>query len=281
MISHVWLTALKGRNRYAKAPVLGSADALVSLTTYGSRLGTVAYVVESIAAGRRRPRRMILWLDDPDAYESRPESLRRLERRGLEVRLTQNYGPHTKYYPSLAGAIAEDLPIVTADDDILYPRYWLNRLLVAASAYPDVVSCYRASVVATIDAKMAPYTSWPRCKSTTASLAHFATGVSGVFYPMAMVHALAARGTEFISRCPRADDIWLHWVAIREGVLIRQIAPRARHFPYVPGTQEQTLVEENVHQGANDVRIAALYTESDVSCLSASVARLGGSSEPG
>ena len=53
--------------------------------------------------------------------ESRPESLRRLERRGLEVRLTQNYGPHTKYYPSLADAIADGLPLVTADDDILYP----------------------------------------------------------------------------------------------------------------------------------------------------------------
>ena len=253
----------------------------MSLTTFGSRLGTVAYVVESIAAGRLRPRRMILWLDDPDAFESRPESLRRLERRGLEVRLTENYGPHTKYYPSLADAIADGLPLVTADDDILYPRHWLDRLLAAASAYPEVVSCYRASVVATIDGKIAPYISWPRCKSTAASTAHFATGVSGVFYPMTMLRALAARGTEFMSRCPRADDIWLHWIAVQEGVRIRQIVPKARHFPYIPGTQQQTLVEENVHGGANDLRIAELYTEADVTSLSASAAGLRRSSGAG
>ena len=98
---------------------------------------------------------------------------------------------------------------------------------------------------------------------------------------MTMLRALAARGTEFMSRCPRADDIWLHWIAVQEGVRIRQIVPKARHFPYIPGTQQQTLVEENVHGGANDLRIAELYTEADVISLSASAAGLRRSSGAG
>ncbi len=75
---------------------------MVSLTSYGTRIGRVAYAIESIAAGTARPRRLVLWLDDPTRFAARPAALRRLERRGLEVRLTENLGPHTKYFPSLA-----------------------------------------------------------------------------------------------------------------------------------------------------------------------------------
>ena len=119
-------------------------------------------------------------------------------------------------------------------------------------------------------------------RAPTASLAHFATGVSGVFYPMAMLRALAARGTEFMSRCPRADDIWLHWVA----------ATRRRPDPadraegrgtsrIFPGPRSRRWSRRTSTQGANDLRIAELYTEADVTSLSASVARLRGSSEAG
>jgi hypothetical protein len=206
-------------------------------------------------------------MDDAEGYADRPAALRRLELRGLEVRLTENYGPHTKYYPSLPLALAEELPLVTADDDILYPPSWLDRLLRAGKAYPDVVSCYRASVIFTAGHRPAPYSSWPRCRSTRTSLSHFATGVSGVYYPVAMLHALTGRGTQFMTHCPKADDIWLHWVALQERIGIRQISSTPRHFPYIPGTQEHTLVAENVLQGANDVSIAALYTPDDVGSL--------------
>jgi hypothetical protein len=278
--SYVWLAGLKLRNRMSRSSVLGNAEVTVSLTTYGSRLKTVAYAIESIAAGNIRPKRMLLWLDDLRAFEQRPASVRRLERRGLEVGLTKNYGPHTKYFPSLDTALSENLPIVTADDDILYPRRWLHGLVAAAWKHPEEVSCYRASIVTSVGGRIAPYDSWPRCKDTVASVTRFATGVSGVYYPVTMLRALAAHGQEFLKRSPRADDIWLHWVALQGDIRIRQISPTARAFPYIPGTQEQTLVEENVHQGANDLRIAGLYAPSDIERLTRA-ALCGGTPEGG
>jgi hypothetical protein len=267
--SHAWLARLKLANRRSQRSVLGSADVIVSLTTYGRRLDSVAYTIESIAAGRVRPRRLVLWLDDADAYEHRPESVRRLERRGLEVGLTTNYGPHTKYFPTLAGAIAAGLPIVTADDDILYPRTWLSGLLDAAASHPGVVNCYRASVVSVADGHIAGYDSWPRCTDTVTSVTRFATGVAGVHYPLAMLEALADRGEEFLARCPRADDIWLHWVALRAGIEVRQLAAKPVHFPIIPGTQAQSLMAENVVGGANDRWIEGLYDTADVEVLTA------------
>jgi hypothetical protein len=267
--SHVWLAALKAINARSSRSVLGSADVVVSLTTFGPRLESVAYTIESIAAGRVRPARLVLWLDDPGAFATRPASLRRLEARGLEVGLTENYGPHTKYFPALTGAIADDLPIVTADDDILYPRSWLAGLLTAAEQHPGVVNCYRASVVALRADRVASYGDWPRCTDTETSLARFGTGVSGVHYPVTMLHELQRRGTDFVERCLKADDIWLHWVALRAGIPVRQIAPKARHFPLLPGTQEQSLMADNVMLGRNDDYVADLYESADVAALAA------------
>ena len=273
--SYLGLWILRVRNRFSSASALGDAPVMVSLTSYGTRIDSVAYSIESIAAGSTRPRRLVLWLDDEVRFAARPAALRRLERRGVEVRLTENRGPHTKYFPSLPLAIADGLPLVTADDDILYPPQWLAGLVAAGVEHPDVVNCYRASVIALRGGAVAPYVEWPRCGDAAVSAAHFATGVSGVRYPVPMLEELARHGDEFVRRCAKADDIWLHWVALRAGVGVRQVSPRARHFPYLPGTQEETLVSGNIGQGANDRYVAGLYEAEDVARLAAAGAPEG------
>ena len=256
------------RNRLDRSSALGDAAVTVSLTTYGSRIDTVAYTIESIAVGRARPRRLVLWLDDAERFEHLPASLRRLQKRGLEVALTKNWGPHTKYFPALASTFAEGSALITADDDIFYPASWLHGLLRAAERDPDEVVCYRASVVAVTADAVADYASWPQCKTDEASLIHFATGVSGVYYPPRMVEALLSSGDEFWKLCPSADDLWLHRVALRHSVPIRQVSARGHHFPYVPGSQLQTLVSQNL-AGGNDLQIRRLYEERDVAVLRA------------
>lgn len=265
-LSHAWLVGLRLSNRVSRASVLGDLPVTVSLTSYGPRVDRVAYTIESIARGRSRPRRLILWLDDPHRFAQRPAALRRLESRGVEIRVCENFGPHTKYFPWVESGEA-DGPLVTADDDVLYPRGWLARLHVAHVAHPTVVSCYRASRVVVIDGAVAPYDAWPRCTDTVASITRFATGVSGVLYPMAMLDELAARGRAFLELSPRADDIWLHWVALRAGIAVRQVSRTPVHFPTLPGTQGQALVNENVHAGGNDRWIQGLYTSEDVTRL--------------
>lgn len=269
VISHVQLASMVLRNRVGRGAVVGHGDVVVSLTTHGARLSSVAFTIESIARGSSRPRRLILWLDDPAAFASLPDSLRRLQCRGLDVRLTENYGPHTKYFPALETALADQLPMVTADDDIIYPRRWLSTLLTAGREHGDAVNCYRAYVVKVAEGALAPYATWPMCRTSEPSPSHFATGVAGVWYPIPMLQQLSSQGSEFMRWCPRADDIWLHWTALRAGIAIRQVSRTPQHFPYIPGTQIDTLMSVNVQNGDNDVRIAELYDQSDVLLLTA------------
>lgn len=268
--SHALMGSLALRNRLSRRPVTGEAPVIVSLTTYGHRLSTVGSAIESIAAGSDRPQRLILWLDEPQALAHPPAQVRRLVARGLELRAISNFGPHKKYFGSLPLALEDGVDLVTADDDVLYPRSWLRRLVRTAAEFPGQVHCYRANTIGCTDDHLEPYESWARCATTTPSHRNFATGVSGVLYPRILIEELNRRGEDFLDATPRADDVWLHWVALQVDVLVRQIAVKPRHFPLVPGSQQLSLTDENVSGGGNDLQIKRLYTVGDVAKICAS-----------
>jgi hypothetical protein len=233
------------------------------LTSYGKRIDTVYVAIESIAKGTLLPSELILWLDEEQRYKSLPATLERLRERGLTIRLCKNYGPHKKYYPYVKSKDEFVVPLVTADDDVFYPPYWLKALTNACERDAKVVSCYRARTISFQGGKIAPYSQWPLCRSTMPSWRHMSVGVSGAIYPPRLLAALRNAGSEFQNCCPRADDIWLHANALRAGFKVQQIARRAIHFPMIPGSQDCALYFDNVETG-NDAQIAKTYTPMDM-----------------
>lgn len=255
------IALLERANASPEARLLGSAPADVSMTTHGNRIRSVHLALESIGRGDVLPRRMILWLDDPDAFARLPSTLSRLQARGLEVRLTSNFGPHTKYWPyvSSGGCGPASAPtLVTADDDVIVPRYWLKRLLDRAQ--PATLTAYRAHTVGLkMDGSFAPYKDWKECWTSRASFAHFPTGVSGLAYPLEMQAALRSAGTQFLERAPSADDIWLHHISVKAGIPTQQVFRCPLEFPLIPNSQSQGLYISNIHQSRNDDQIASTY----------------------
>jgi hypothetical protein len=222
---------------------------------------------ESIAAGTQLPSRLILWLDDEQAYRNLPASLKRLAVRGLEIRLTANLGPHTKYYPTLEQISEHNLPLVTADDDVLYTRHWLEGLVEAYGQEPGVLHCYRAHQMRIADGRIAPYTHWNSCRSSRPSFLHFATAVSGNILPPRLLQVLREAGTSFRLLCPKADDIWIHMNSLRAGIQTRQLGAWQRNFPLLPGTQDVMLSQANIGSAQNDVQIAKTYAEDELALL--------------
>lgn len=254
-------------NRMRRRPVVGDGAAVVSLTSYGARTGTAYLTIESIGRGALRPRRLILWLDDLSVVHNPPPNLARLKARGLEILHCDDLGPHKKYYPYVEGTAALELPLVTADDDVIYPHTWLERLVQEHRRTPGDVICYRAREIHFANGALATYNSWPLCKSTTPSVRFIATGVSGVLYPPALQQFLKAAGRQFVHCCPRADDLWLHVNAVRNGCRIRQIHALPSYFPELPNTQDQALCITNADGGQNDVQIGKTYTQGDIAAL--------------
>jgi hypothetical protein len=251
------------RNRLSGEPVVGSSAVVVSLTSYGRRIRTVHLAIESIARGTIRPQRLILWLDDAQAVSHPPAGLRRLQQRGLEIAHTEDVRSHKKYYPYVQTTPKHLLPLVTADDDVLYPRSWLEELWTAWNVAPDCVWCVRGRV-AQIDpaGRFRPYADWPLARVTRPAHSIVPTGTSGVLYPPSVLDALRRAGDAFRALAPDTDDLWLHHVALVAGVRAGQVTSHARHFPVLPFGQGHGLFRSNVSEG-NDAVLDRLYTASD------------------
>ena len=257
-------------NRLTGRSVIANGGPVVSLTTYGGRSRAAYFAIESIANGDIRPSWMILWIDDEMLFNNLPATIRRLEKRGLEVRLSKKYGPHTKYYPFIDSQNVFTTPLVTADDDILYPSYWLKRLVEANQGHPDNVNCYWAHVMNTEDDGIGKYANYEACSSTLPSVRNIALGVMGVIYPPRFLQILKDAGTAFTECCPKADDLWLHVQALRHGYRVRQVQSKLPYFSFqgVPGSQRTALSYENVTYGdGNDRQVKATYSEADIRLL--------------
>jgi hypothetical protein len=257
-------------NRFSRALVTRPGGAVVSLTTYKERCEKVYLAIESIARGEVRPSRMILWIDDADLLDNLPATIRRLQRRGLEVKSCNSYGPHKKYYPYLESQEEFDTPLVTADDDFIYPRYWLKKLVEANQKYPEIVNCFWAHVIAMNENGIGKYADWKQCVTTRPRFRNIIHSGIGTIYPPAFLEVLKRAGTAFEDCCPKGDDLWLHVQALRSGYKVRQILPRLPYFSFqgIPGTRQTALSYENVSYGdGNDRQIRATYTEADVRML--------------
>lgn len=260
---------LRWRNHLTSSPLTDAKGPVVSLTTYGDRIKIVHLTIESIGRGTVKPSRLILWISHADKPLSNTPSLRRLVQRGLEIKFCEEWGPHNKYYPYVSSTTDFDLPLVTADDDVLYPAFWLAQLVQAHSAHPEHIHCYRAHHLAISGGEIQPYRTWPPCTNDQPSLLSFATGVSGVIYPASFQRVAQAAGPRFTETCPKADDVWLHYLAVTSNHKIRQLQSHPIHFVEVRGTRSLTLNQFNVKGGGNDSQILSTYTPEATAKLNA------------
>lgn len=254
-------------NLTSSSRVTGSAPVVVSLTSHGQRLRTVHHAIESIAMGSVKPTRLILVVDSAAdrARVDQLSAIQRLRRRGLEILTSSPVGPHAKYYPYVASEDSHPVPLVTADDDILYPPRWLESLLAAYQGQSDVIHCFRAHRFVISEGKPALYASWPPVSDCRPSYASFLTGVSGVIYPPSFLDELRERGEGFLQSAPKADDVWLNAVAVQAGYRVAQVGSMSEHFPVLIGTQATALWRHNTDAApdgptANDHQILASYT---------------------
>ena len=258
------------RNRWSPAPVTAPGGATVSLTSYGRRLRLVHLTLESIAAGTVRPGRLVLWLDDLDLVSHPTPGLRRLIARGLEVNPTADLKPHKKYYPYVQSIDHHVAPLVTADDDLMYPVDWLETLLAAHATDPSTNTAHRARAVRTdAEGRIAPYAGWGAVRRGASSPRHLATGNWGHVIVPAMLEALREREAEFLAVAPTADDLWLHRVAVELGVAPKVTGTyTADDFLHLPDGGA-SLSDANIDGAGNDRQIRAAWPTGVVAVIAA------------
>lgn len=266
-----WFRLLKWRMRVAQAlrevetrrvtarPHGLDTPLIVSLTSFPLRFPTLLPTLKGLMRQSMAPDRVQLWIAEED-MAALPAEVRALAAEGLEILPCTDLRSYKKIVPALRAH--PDATIVTADDDLYYGPDWLAGLVDAARRHPDDVIGHRAHRIAYgPDGRMLSYELWKKNIAGEVSGPDiFATGVGGVLYPPGCLHPDVTREDLFRTLCPHADDIWLYWMARRQGAEIRHVGPRTRIVEW-PGSQESNL--RAINRGApgetgNDRAIAAM-----------------------
>lgn len=159
-----------------------------------------------------------------------PWALRRLQRPvapgriGFAVHLVQNCGPYRKLLPLIQrlspAQLAADPLLITADDDTLYPRNWLQRLLQAERRWGCVVGFRGRQLQIDSERRILPYGQWLKNdpQLLEPSLRTVPTGKDGVCYRLSHLHASVLDLPRAIALAGHADDLWFKRCTLLMGV---------------------------------------------------------------
>lgn len=199
----------------------GTGRYIISLTSYGKRIADLTpYTIFTFFNQSVKPDKIILWIGHNDK-ENVPKIFKKLAKKGLEIRFCEDIKSYTKIIYALE-AFPDDC-VITADDDVLYPKDWIERLLAAYEKNPEKIIYLRAHGIKT-DENHHPlsYNDWFNCiepKTYFGNGKHspfsvFPTGVGGILYPPKCFYKDVTNRELFMKLAPQADDIWLWAMAV-------------------------------------------------------------------
>ena len=241
--------ALLSENLISSLERVKYPDIIVSLTSYPARIGTVNQTIESLLKQSLKPDKLILWLAPeqfPNKETDLPQELLDLQDQGLTIGWYHDIGSYKKLIPTLRKY--PDAIIVTADDDNIYERDWLKKLVEGYQQFPHDVQCHRVT-------KFFHEDRWRTIKGGhdyygKGSFLNEVVGLGGVLYPPHCFYRDILDEELFMRLAPTNDDQWFWIQAVLNGVRVRVVNSPIIKANYIPGTQENGLAKIN-NEGEN------------------------------
>lgn len=180
-----------------------------------------------------------------------PQNLKKLEGEVFEIHYGTYDSPHLKLIDSIKKAFG--LPIVTIDDDQIYPRNLLGILYQSHLLKPGhIISCTARQITFDRDKEPLPYQKWPYVKIP----GHEATfllplGVFGVLYPPGCFDSRVTDTALIEQLAPKADDLWFKALSLLKGTQVSIACQIPREPTMILGTQEITLKTQNISHDQN------------------------------
>lgn len=237
-------------------------ELIVSLTSFPARIHLVHFAVYSLLKQSLKPNRIVLWLADsqfPGKELDLPRELLALKPLGLEIRWCEDIKSFKKLIPSLREW--PEAIIVTADDDMHYPRPWLESLYQSHLSHNREIQAGGIHPIALdADGLPLPYAKWGwNPPDGLSAFRNVPVGAFGTLYPPHCLHPDVLDQESFLRLAPSADDLWFWAMAIRAGTRVRLISSNRQQPINCPGmTETSSLYSTNGKGGGNDACMANL-----------------------
>ena len=223
-----------------------------TLTTFPDRIDTVQYTITSLLIQSVKPDRIVLWLASSEFENFQfPESINRLQERGLEIRYCDNYFGHKRYYKMIEEQ-KENECIIMFDDDILFPYCLIERLYDKWLQFPDCVICERGQVMTFDGDKILNPGRWSSTSDEgidKPSYKILASPGGGCLFPPKALYK-DANNTDMISKYAlKTGDIWLMFQTVQNDTKILRTHKLHRTFIQSERVQTVQLGKEAIYLG--------------------------------
>ena len=245
-----------------------SPEVIISLTSYPERINQVCYTLHSLLMQSLRPDRIELWLSE-DEFKGTcilPNTLLKLQEYGIYICWTKkNIYSYKKIIPTLIRH--PDAIIITADDDLYYPRDWFKNLYSAWKKSKDcrAIPCHRMHRILIDKNVPLPYDNWLHVvQDIKPDLHYFPTTGGGVLYPPHCFYKDITREDLFTQLAPTADDLWLWAMTCLNGWYSFSVPNCFYKIKYTDILMEnnlnnkKTLTQTNLLQKKNDEQFTML-----------------------
>lgn len=219
---------------------------IISLTSFPARVNTVHQAIQTLLVQTYKADRIILWLardEFPEGENSLPLQLQKLCARGLEIRWCENIRSYKKLIPTLERF--PDAIIMTFDDDLLYSKYVVERLIAAYMARPDCMHCHRAAMMIYYAPNhIERILDFKKDYSNPTYLYELTSG-SGCLYPPHCFHKDITNRELFMTLAPTNDDLWFWLMGVMNGYRVNIVKKNISRLTHIRHTQEVGLFHIN------------------------------------
>lgn len=213
-----------------------------TLTSFPDRIDTVQHTIKTLFTQSMKPDRIVLWLAKEE-FEGRklPESLLKLQEKGLEIRYCENMFGHKRYYKIIEEQRSNEC-IIMFDDDILFPHCCVERLYREWLKYPDCIICDRGQQVC-FDGKdfvsPAHWSAHSKVGLKEPAYRILASPGGGCLLPPGALCEDACDPELIEKYAMKTDDIWLMFMAVQNDTKI--IRTYRFHRIFILSETEQTV----------------------------------------
>lgn len=227
---------------------------VVSLTTYNKRTKTVYKTIESIFNQTTKPDKIILWLDkDEFNINNIPKTLKKQIKQGLEIDFYHNIKSYKKIVPTLKKH-PNDI-IITTDDDILYPKDFIEKLYNAYLLDNTKIYCNYSFKF--LNKYYRPTTN---IKELQYLFTYIGTGAGALFPPKILPNEIFDEEL-FTKIAPIHDDIFISTLCMKYGIKIKNV--NSDYMKYIKLLQKRTvfdtqsigLVKQNYKQHKTEIQL--------------------------
>jgi len=237
---------------------------IVSLTSYPKRIHEIKYTIYSLLNQEVKPDKLVLWLSKnefPNREQDLPKELLKFLKCGLTIRWCDTLKSYKKLLPSLKSYPNE--VIVTADDDLYYPKEWLKLLYDYHIQYPNEILTHRSRRISFNENNIKKYLEWELCqKEEEASFLNFFTTGGGVLFPPNSLSKIVENKEIYEKICPTGDDIWFWGMAILKDTKIRVVKNNLFIVTYVNPARDIVFNKDTLwsyNEKHNDEQFKALF----------------------